>query len=60
MKLKFLFAFASSFALNLFGDEKAENSSTSLFNGKDLAGWHSDVPAADKDPDVKALSLIHI
>lgn len=22
----------------------------SLFNGKDLAGWHADVPAADKDP----------
>lgn len=58
MKLKFLFAFASSFALNLFGDEKAENSSTSLFNGKDLAGWHSDVPAADKDPDVKASFIV--
>ncbi len=25
----------------------------SLFNGKDLAGWHSDVPAADKKPDTK-------
>jgi hypothetical protein len=22
-----------------------------LFNGRDLAGWHSDVPAADTDPD---------
>ncbi len=25
----------------------------SLFNGKDLAGWHADVPALDKDPDGK-------
>jgi Domain of Unknown Function (DUF1080) len=25
----------------------------SLFNGKDLTGWHADVPALDKDPDGK-------
>lgn len=25
----------------------------SLFNGKDLAGWHMDVPALDKDPEGK-------
>ena len=24
-----------------------------LFNGKDLTGWHSDVPAADKNPAIK-------
>lgn len=24
-----------------------------LFNGTNLAGWHADVPAADKQPDVK-------
>jgi hypothetical protein len=24
---------------------------TSLFNGKDLSGWHMDVPALDKDPN---------
>jgi hypothetical protein len=30
--------------------EKRE--STPLFNGKDLKGWHSDVPAADKDPKI--------
>ncbi|GAB4384331.1 MAG: DUF1080 domain-containing protein [Phycisphaerales bacterium] len=24
----------------------------SLFNGKDLSGWHADVPAADDNPDV--------
>lgn len=26
----------------------------SLFNGKDLAGWHADVPEMDKDKDKKA------
>lgn len=25
---------------------------TSLFNGTDLTGWHSDVPAADDNPDI--------
>ena len=25
-----------------------------LFNGKDLSGWHADVPAADKDPKLAA------
>lgn len=25
-----------------------------LFNGRDLAGWHADVPAADKDPKAPA------
>ena len=31
----------------------AEDKVIKLFNGKDLKGWHSDVPAADKNPDVK-------
>jgi len=30
-----------------------EAKSQSLFNGKDLTGWHADVPAADKDPKIK-------
>lgn len=34
----------------LFADEVKP---VQLFNGKDLTGWHSDVPAADKDPDLK-------
>lgn len=29
-------------------DERVE-----LFNGKDLSGWHVDVPAADENPDVE-------
>jgi len=31
----------------------AEDKSTSLFNGKDLDGWHVDVPAMDKDENLK-------
>ena len=29
-----------------------------LFNGKDLAGWHADVPAADDDPNVKPSFIV--
>lgn len=32
-------------------DKDFAGKTTSLFNGKDLAGWHMDVPALDKDPD---------
>lgn len=32
----------------------AENEPVQLFNGKDLAGWHADVPAMDGKPDVKS------
>lgn len=30
----------------------------SLFNGKDLTGWHSDVPDKDKDPDIKPSFIV--
>jgi hypothetical protein len=30
----------------------------SLFDGKDLTGWHADVPALDKDPDAKNPFLV--
>ncbi|TCC94554.1 DUF1080 domain-containing protein [Pedobacter frigiditerrae] len=30
----------------------------SLFDGKSLAGWHSDVPAKDKDPNIKPSFII--
>lgn len=31
---------------------------TSLFNGKDLAGWHVDVPQRDNDPAVKPTFIV--
>lgn len=30
----------------------------SLFDGKSLAGWHADVPQADKNPDIKPSFLV--
>ena len=34
-------------------DKKSGESKTvSLFNGKDLSGWHADIPAADKDANL--------
>lgn len=30
----------------------------SLFNGKDLAGWHMDVPEKDKNPEVRAPFIV--
>lgn len=30
-----------------------QNQATSLFNGKDLRGWHVDVPKMDEDPDAR-------
>ena len=35
----------------------SDSKTTSLFNGKDLAGWHADVPHLDEHPDAKATSL---
>jgi len=32
--------------------------SQSLFNGKDLAGWHVDVPKMDNDPSVKSPFIV--
>ena len=31
---------------------------TTLFNGKDLAGWHVDVPHLDKNPDAKPTFIV--
>jgi hypothetical protein len=32
--------------------------SQNLFNGKDLSGWHVDVPKMDNDPDVKSPFIV--
>ncbi len=29
-----------------------------LFNGKDLSGWHADVPAADQDPKISPSFIV--
>jgi hypothetical protein len=30
----------------------------SLFNGKDLSGWHVDIPALDKNPEGKSAFIV--
>ena len=49
MKKILILAALLSFTSQLFAEDKI----IKLFNGKDLKGWHSDVPAADKNPDIK-------
>ncbi len=39
-------------------DAKPKSKSKSLFNGKDLTGWHVDVPHLDKNPDAKATFVV--
>ena len=49
MKNTLLLTALLTFTSHLSAEEKV----IKLFNGKDLKGWHSDVPAADKDPKIK-------
>jgi len=50
---------AQAIANALAGKTTTANSKTvSLFNGKDLAGWHDDIPHRDKNPDAKATFIV--
>ena len=40
------------------GNEEVSGKSSSLYNGKNLDGWYTDVPEADKKPDVKPSFLV--
>ena len=42
-----------SVSILAFSFSTAISQTTSLFNGKDLSGWHADVPDMDDDPDAK-------
>jgi hypothetical protein len=39
-------------------ETKSASKTVSLFNGKDLTGWHVDVPDRDKNPDAKASFIV--
>jgi len=41
-----------------YADTLAQGRSRPLFNGKDLTGWHQDVPDMDKNPAVKSPFLV--
>ena len=47
-----------SIILLTFFLSSAISQTTSLFNGKDLTGWHADVPEMDNDPDVKTPFIV--
>jgi hypothetical protein len=52
----FVFAIVTLFALR--PATAAEPETKSLFNGKDLTGWHVDVPQADNNPDAKPTFIV--
>ncbi len=35
------------------GDTAKQPETVALFNGKDLTGWHTDIPKADENPDIE-------
>ncbi|KQS28109.1 hypothetical protein ASG33_17130 [Dyadobacter sp. Leaf189] len=49
---------APALALSLLISQNSFSQSKAMFNGKDLKGWHADVPEMDKNPDVKSPFLI--
>lgn len=42
----------------LFNTTAPVTGAEDLFNGKDLTGWHSDVPSADNDKDIKKTFIV--
>ncbi|MFT6177983.1 MAG: hypothetical protein ACJAQT_000629 [Akkermansiaceae bacterium] len=53
---RFLSAAVCFAGLSLVSAE--EEKAVALFNGKDLTGWHSDIPAADKNPEIKPSFIV--
>ena len=57
-----LSSLALAVGFTMFSTASAEPASdaktTRLFNGKDLTGWHADVPHLDKNPDAKATFIV--
>ena len=50
----FSFVAVVSLVSPVFAQDSAEGPvATPLFNGKDLTGWHADIPAADKNKDLE-------
>ncbi len=53
-----LAAFAFVIAFTVIGATAAEPTPTDLFNGKDLTGWHVDIPHLDNNPDAKGAFVV--
>jgi hypothetical protein len=54
--MKKIFLFIGIIAIT--GCFRASAQSKNLFNGKDLSGWHADVPDMDKDPKLKSPFIV--
>jgi len=52
------FALALIAGLVTIAASAAEPKATDLFNGKDLKGWHVDIPHLDKNPDAKGAFVV--
>jgi hypothetical protein len=50
--------FLSVLVLSLHAYAQKKSKSIELFNGKDLSGWHADVPDMDKDSNLKTPFII--
>lgn len=57
MKHLVLFVIATSI-FSCKSSDQPKNEAVNLFNGKDLSGWHADVPEMDKNPDVKSPFIV--
>ena len=56
--MKFFTRTCLAAGLFLFCAATARPQAQSLFNGRDLTGWHIDVPAMDKDPSVPSPFIV--
>ena len=59
MTRRFLMMIALLAGLNMLPRASAADPTpTNLFNGKDLTGWHTDVPERDNKPDTPATFVV--
>ncbi|MEO7990568.1 MAG: DUF1080 domain-containing protein [Chryseolinea sp.] len=57
--MKYIFLLLISvLVFSLDSSAQKKSKSIELFNGKDLSGWHADVPDMDKDPNLKTPFII--
>lgn len=57
MKIFYCFLFCV-FAIVACKNQSTISSPVSLFNGRDLSGWHIDVPKMDNDPSIKTPFIV--
>jgi hypothetical protein len=56
--MKKFFILSVAAIIILFNDSISQQKSVDLFNGKDLKGWHVDIPDMDKNPELKSPFIV--